>query len=149
MANKKIKIALSFGAVAGLLIWITLTGLEGNMQYFLEIKDLQAMGDQAMKQGVRVKGFLVEDSVEETGNGLEMFFLIEEDGHQLKVRYTDERPDTFKDGSEVLVEGKMTPEGYFDATFLMAKCPSKYEADYTGDLKNYDPDKHEITEGTN
>lgn len=148
MSGKKLKIAIAFAVVALLLVWLTYTGLDGNMKYFLEIKDVEAMGAKAQDQGLRVKGFLVPGSVEETGNGLEIFFLIEENGHQLKVRYDQERPDTFKDGSEVLVEGKMTEQGYFDAHFLMAKCPSKYEVD-NNDLKNYDPEKHIMTDGTN
>jgi cytochrome c-type biogenesis protein CcmE len=39
-----------------------------------------------------------------------------------------ETPDLFKDGAEVVVEGKLAPSGDFHATNLLAKCPSKFEA---------------------
>ncbi len=148
MSGKKLKIGFTFGTIVLLLVWITYTGLNNNQKYYFEIKDLLAMGSKAEDQGIRVKGFLVPGSVEETGNGLEIFFQLEEKGKQLKVRYTQERPDTFKDGSEVLVEGKMTKDGYFDATFLMAKCASKYQAEGNYDIKNYNPETHEFNEGT-
>jgi cytochrome c-type biogenesis protein CcmE len=35
-------------------------------------------------------------------------------------------PDTFLDDAEVVVTGRLTPEGFM-ATEMTAKCPSKYE----------------------
>ena len=55
-----------------------------------------------------------------------------EDTTLLKVRYEDVVPDTFKDHAEVVVEGRMASDGAFDATTLLAKCPSKYEGDEGG-----------------
>jgi cytochrome c-type biogenesis protein CcmE len=47
----------------------------------------------------------------------------------LVVEYASlETPDLFKDGAEVVVEGKLTAAGTFHATNLLAKCPSKFEA---------------------
>ena len=37
-------------------------------------------------------------------------------------------PDTFKHGAEVVVTGRVRDDGTFDASELLAKCPSKYEA---------------------
>jgi cytochrome c-type biogenesis protein CcmE len=37
-------------------------------------------------------------------------------------------PDTFKDGAQALVEGKMMPDKHFVAEQVQAKCASKYEA---------------------
>ena len=48
--------------------------------------------------------------------------------HELRVSYDRETPDTFVDGSEVVVEGSLGPNGVFVARTLLAKCPSKYEA---------------------
>ena len=46
----------------------------------------------------------------------------------LPILYSKEIPDTFVDRSEVVVEGAMRPDGVFVAHTLLAKCPSKYEA---------------------
>jgi cytochrome c-type biogenesis protein CcmE len=47
----------------------------------------------------------------------------------MRVRYTgnDPLPDTFKDGSQALIDGRMG-EGVFQAKKIAAKCASKYEA---------------------
>jgi cytochrome c-type biogenesis protein CcmE len=36
-------------------------------------------------------------------------------------------PDTFTDGVDVVVEGRMANDGTFHATTLLAKCASRYE----------------------
>ena len=141
MFNKKVRIGLSFGIVAALLIWLTVSGFNENMQYYVSIKEIKNMGEDAQTKGLRVKGFLVPGSLQTSPSSLEVSFVIEEDNEQMTVHYAKELPDTFKDGSEVLVEGKYMAAGYFDAEVLMAKCPSKYEGeedygnmgvDYTG-----------------
>jgi cytochrome c-type biogenesis protein CcmE len=42
-------------------------------------------------------------------------------------------PDTFKDGAEVVLKGKLTATGYqVEENGIVAKCPSKYQAAGTG-----------------
>jgi cytochrome c-type biogenesis protein CcmE len=42
--------------------------------------------------------------------------------------YTGIVPDTFKDASEVVIKGRLSPAGFaVDPNGIMAKCPSKYE----------------------
>jgi cytochrome c-type biogenesis protein CcmE len=47
---------------------------------------------------------------------------------ELPVVYEKEVPDTFVDGAEAVVEGALGSDGTFAAQTLLAKCPSKYEA---------------------
>ncbi|MCG8606298.1 cytochrome c maturation protein CcmE, partial [bacterium] len=108
--------------------WLTISASNENLQYYIDIKDVKAMSGDAHETGLRVKGKLVPGSLVRTPNSLEVKFVIAQETDELEVRYNKELPDTFKDGSEVLVEGKYTAAGYFDANMLMAKCPSKYES---------------------
>jgi cytochrome c-type biogenesis protein CcmE len=45
-----------------------------------------------------------------------------------------ETPDLFKDGAEVVVEGRLAGSDHrtFEATHILAKCPSKFEAKASG-----------------
>lgn len=56
------------------------------------------------------------------------FVLVEQD-KGLPVSYvgTDSLPDTFKDGSQCLVEGRVEPDGRFVAEVVQAECASKSE----------------------
>jgi cytochrome c-type biogenesis protein CcmE len=56
-------------------------------------------------------------------------FKVENNGSVVEARYTGIVPDTFKDGSEVVIKGQLGPEGFVvEPNGVMAKCPSKYEA---------------------
>ena len=50
------------------------------------------------------------------------------DGAQTyNVVYRGIAPDTFTDGVDVVVEGRLGRDGTFRATTLLAKCASRYE----------------------
>ena len=81
---------------------------------------------------VRVEGNLVHGSLEKRDQPCEYRFRLAKGGEEVAVRYPQcVVPDTFRDvpGMDVgvTVEGKLGSDGAFDATQVLAKCPSKYE----------------------
>ena len=56
------------------------------------------------------------------------FRLMDKDNASLTlwVYYQGALPDTFREGAEVIVEGRLQTTG-FNATSVITKCPSKYE----------------------
>jgi cytochrome c-type biogenesis protein CcmE len=95
----------------------------------------QLMADQKRMAGraVRVEGNLVKGSLVHQDTPCEYRFEMEHGGATVPVRYANcVVPDTFRDvpgmDVKVTVEGKLSSEnGRFEATQVMAKCPSKYE----------------------
>ena len=61
--NTFTKFALLVVAVVGLLVWVALAGLKGDMTTFKTISQLNQMGDQAMGKRLRVGGEVEKDSV--------------------------------------------------------------------------------------
>ena len=53
---------------------------------------------------------------------------IERPGTTFPVHYQGPLPDTFQEGADVVVEGKYSAAGGFEATTLLTKCGSRYEA---------------------
>lgn len=86
------------------------------------------IGDSA----VRVGGRVVQGTITRDGAARQVGFVMVDPkakDRRIRVAYLSSiTPDTFKDGSEVLVEGKFRPDGTFEANALFAKCPSKYES---------------------
>jgi cytochrome c-type biogenesis protein CcmE len=86
------------------------------------------IGDSA----VRVGGHVVQGTITRDTAAQRVDFVLADPKtkeQRIKVAYLSSiTPDTFKDGSEVLVEGKFRPDGSFEAETLFAKCPSKYES---------------------
>ena len=62
------------------------------------------------------------------GNRVVYSFIIKQGLNELPVRYSGIVPDTFKEGGEVVATGHLGPDGTFEATKILAKCASKYQA---------------------
>ncbi|MBO0782638.1 MAG: cytochrome c maturation protein CcmE, partial [Ktedonobacteraceae bacterium] len=51
------------------------------------------------------------------------------DGNQtMNVAYSGVVPDIFRPGIQVVVEGRYSGQGPFQAQTLLAKCPSKFQS---------------------
>ena len=126
--NTFAKFTLLVVAVVGTLVWLALTGLKGDMTYYKTISELNQMGDQAHGKRLRVGGDVEKDSV--VRDGRKVSFTLRQDALKLKVVYNgiDQIPDTFKDGAQALADGRLGPDGVFQASKIEAKCASKYEA---------------------
>jgi cytochrome c-type biogenesis protein CcmE len=121
------KFAILIVLIIGTLAWLATGGINETKTYYKTINELQAMKDPYGKR-IRVGGDVVPGSINRAGK--EVSFIIKQDATQLKVVYngTDPLPDTFKDGSQALADGKLGNDGVFRANKIQAKCASKYEA---------------------
>jgi cytochrome c-type biogenesis protein CcmE len=100
---------------------------QGGLVYFHTVDELLAM-KPATDKGYRVNGKVVTGSIDRKPSGQDVSFVLTGASSTLSVDYHGIIPDTFVDGADVTVEGKVLASGTFEATNLMAKCPSKYEA---------------------
>ncbi len=77
---------------------------------------------------LNLHGFVVEKSILRRPDTLEYRFQVQSNGKVIPVSYTGVVPDTFKDGSEVVLKGHLSTAGFsVDPNGVIAKCPSKYE----------------------
>ncbi len=105
-------------------------GLKGSLVYYLTVGEfLDRQGREDLGENFRINGNVVPGSIQRTPGVLGARFVVTDGTRQLPVVFAKETPDTFVDGSEVVVEGAMGPDGAFVAQTLLAKCPSKYEAE--------------------
>jgi cytochrome c-type biogenesis protein CcmE len=136
--SKGLQIALGGLAVAVLLGWYAATNLEeiGTFQYFQTLEEFRAAD---VGQAARVHGYVANGSIERDMGARSIRFAVVQDpphagapaaaADSLRVVYgTLDAPDMFKDGAEVVVEGRMGADAVFVADNVMAKCPSKFEA---------------------
>ena len=59
--------------------------------------------------------------------GREVAFRMTDGAQTYNVVYRGITPDTFTDGVDVVVEGRLGRDNTFRATTLLAKCASRYE----------------------
>ena len=127
---------LKFGSAIGVIVialaFLAYTGVQESKSYYVTIKELRELGDEAYSRHLRVAGNVKPGSVQRSGTRVE-FVLIEND-QTLPVSYTgtEAPPDTFKDSSQALADGSFGRDGVFHAKQLQAKCASKYAPQQPG-----------------
>lgn len=77
--------------------------------------------------GVKLGARVVPGSIKREAGGREYAFVVTDGAREVPVIYRGIAPDTFTDGVDVVVEGRMGQDGTFRATTLLAKCASRYE----------------------
>jgi cytochrome c-type biogenesis protein CcmE len=128
MAHKTVKIGITATVLLlalGGLLWSTLS--EGT-EYYKHVDEV--MGNPGQWEGKRLQlhGYVVRDSILRKRDSLEYRFAIQNKGRAVHALYTGIVPDTFKDDAEVVLKGRLQPDGFHvDPNGVMAKCPSKYE----------------------
>ena len=124
--SRQVAIAVSLILVA--VGFIMYTGIQETSVYYYTVSEVVEQQSQLIGEPLRIAGEVVPGSINQDNTGLIHEFMIEEGGKMIPVVYRDIAPDTFQDRAEAVVEGTLDEHGTFQATFLMAKCPSKYEA---------------------
>lgn len=114
-------IAAVLAACVGYLVF---TATASNAQYYRTVAELRA--DPAAGES-RVLG-TVQPDIQRLDGGLEVRFTALQDGAALPVDYRGQLPDIFRPGIQVVVEGRLEPDGVFHARTLLAKCPSRFTA---------------------
>lgn len=130
--QRKFKVYFAFSLIVVAMAFLILSGFDQEtMLYYTTVQELQEKGDGAYNQGYRVAGTVVAGTVEKSGDLLRVAFDIQEEGRILHVVYDGIVPDTFKEKTDVLLEGKYQKDKTFYATNIMTKCASKYDPENT------------------
>jgi len=122
------KFLIGSGIIVATLLALAYVGFTQSKTYYHTISELSTLQGSALHQRMRVSGNVREGSINHLTGRVD--FVLVEQGKSLPVSYVgrDPLPDTFKDGAQALVEGKMMPDNRFVAEQVQAKCASKYEA---------------------
>lgn len=129
-SRRNIGLLAALLVAAGGILTLVFTSVEDAAIYSMKVHELLAQSSEYAGKNVRVEGELVEGTLKRRDQPCEYRFTLQKEGSKLDVRYPAcVVPDTLKDAPDVQVtaEGQLSEEGHFQATHVMAKCPSKYE----------------------
>ncbi len=117
--------------IGGLVVFLAI-GYLGYMSfgsfatYYFTVSELREQGSFVYGENVRVNGRVAPGSIDWEPKNLILKFTIADEGKSLPVIYKGVVPDAFKDGSDLVVEGRLNSGGIFQANTILTKCPSKY-----------------------
>ena len=126
MTHRNIKVGVTAAVLVGafaILLWSTVR--EGT-EYYKHVDEV--MGNPQGWQGKRLQlhGFAFD--VKRKPDSLDWKFKIRNNAAVVDVVYSGIVPDTFKDDAEVVLKGRLEPDGFHtEKGGIMAKCPSRYD----------------------
>jgi cytochrome c-type biogenesis protein CcmE len=126
MRSKFLKVGLTAAVLSVAFGSLLYSSLSEETQYYKHVDEVMTAPDAWYGKRLQVHGHASD--IRRRPDSLDYRFDITHNGQVVKASYSGIVPDTFKDGSEVVVKGTLTPQGFqVEPDGVMAKCPSKYE----------------------
>ena len=127
MSNTTTRAVISAAVIIAATTLVLYATVQQGAHYYKHVDEVMDSPEQWYGKGMQLHGFVADKSIFQRRNTLDYTFKLMKGDHTVSVNYTGIVPDSFKDGAEVVLTGRLGPEG-FQATEMTAKCPSKYEA---------------------
>jgi cytochrome c-type biogenesis protein CcmE len=129
MSKKTARAVISGVVVMSALVLLLVVTVSEGAAYYKHVDEVMGNPSPWYGKAMQLHGFVVDDSIQKRPNSLDYRFKIKYGEAVVDARYTGIVPDTFKDASEVVLKGRLTPSGFeVEPDGVMAKCPSRYEA---------------------
>lgn len=110
-------------AVTGYLIFL---GASSPWQYYLLVDECYTQQDQWQGKLLRVNGRVTDGSLIISPDRRSAAFCLEGKFHKFAVTCPGPLPDNLAEGIEVVVEGKLQPDGGLQGERVITRCASKY-----------------------
>ena len=126
MTRKQRRLVLIGGSLGVLAIAaaLVLSALKDSIVFFNSPTDVV---QKHLPPGTRIRiGGLVKTDSFKRGDDLKVRFEVTDGSHDVAVRYQGIVPDLFREGQGVVAEGKLEPDGSFDADTVLAKHDERY-----------------------
>lgn len=126
LRKRKFWIAGSVLAIAlGVLVY---NGVASSSVYYYTVQEFAAQAASFSGQEVRINGLVAPAPIQWDARTRTTSFIIKDKESQASfpVVYRGTVPDTFKVDTEVVVKGKMNPQGIFEGYEMQARCASRY-----------------------
>lgn len=129
MSKKMIRVLLTVAVLGGAFVTLLATTMRENVQYYMDVNEVMPVATQWYGKSLQLRGFVVDGSIRRIPNTLDYQFKVKNGDAVVTANYTGVLPDTFKDGAEVVLKGRLDSTSFkVEPNGVIAKCPSKYQA---------------------
>ena len=133
MISKKAKVPIAVGAILIAMGYLMYSGISDTGVYYRTVSEVLDQASIFDGQSLRISGEVVDGTIQYDQENLVLSFSVrdtENDRVTMRASYQGVMPDAFKEDVEVILEGSYSQyDNLFNATILLAKCPSKYVAE--------------------
>lgn len=125
---RNVRLLIVAAVIVATVGFLVFSAMGSSMAYFQTVGELRAADRDLTGEPLRIGGGVLAGSVEQ-GLGTELRFTITDGTDTLPVVYDGVVPDIFSEDVQVVAEGRIGPDGVLVADTLLAKCPSRFEAE--------------------
>src|SRR5258706_16485934 len=119
-------IAIGAGvALIAIAAALVLNAFQGNVVFFFSPSQVAAK-EAPLGRTFRVGGMVEKGSLKRRADGLTVEFIVTDTAKIIPVVYSGILPDLFKEGKGVVAQGKLGPDGSFQASEVLAKHDENY-----------------------
>jgi cytochrome c-type biogenesis protein CcmE len=127
MKPRQKRLAWVLGGVAalGVAAALVLNAFQSNLVFFFTPTQV-ANGEAPQGRTFRIGGLVEPGSVKRDAEGTTVLFRVTDSAKTIDVSYRGILPDLFKEGSGVVAQGQVQPDGSFRASEVLAKHDENY-----------------------
>jgi len=118
--------------IVAALAYIIYGGMQEAIVYFVTPSELKAKETTSTDKFLRMGGMVLEGSLRKNVKSLTYEFEITDGTASVPVFFRGVPPDLFAEGKGAVVEGRISKEGIFQATTIMAKHAEEYSPPQDG-----------------
>ena len=131
MSRSRIKIVVASSILVSSLMLLVFVGVKNTSLRHFRPEQLVAQAQEVHQKGVQIDGFVAEKSTSWDPSNFQLSFVIRDAADTVRVNVVSVdklKPDNFKDGGNVFVEGRYNAdENLITASKIQTKCASKYQ----------------------
>ena len=106
-------------------VLLVMNAFRDNLVFFFSPTEVAA-GKAPAKGTFRLGGLVTQGSVQKGPGPLELRFTVTDLSREMRVHYVGPLPDLFREGQGVVAEGRLGPDGEFQAAKVLAKHDENY-----------------------
>ncbi|MDH4224565.1 MAG: cytochrome c maturation protein CcmE [Deltaproteobacteria bacterium] len=127
--SKKIQYMIAAGAVLAIIGGVLYQGLQTTV-YYQTPGEVIAAPENFRNKTIRIGALVQPDSVTWNPDAVRLSFRVTEDSQaSIPVVYDGVKPDMFKEGQGVVVEGRLGADGVFVAQEVLVKHSEEYRVE--------------------
>ncbi len=123
--HKRLVLILGGLSLLGAAVMLVLSAFQQNLVFFHSPSDVSS-GKVAVDQTFRIGGIVEDGSVRRQADGLTVSFVITDTAVGIPVTYSGSLPDLFREGKGAVAQGRLTSDGVFHASQVLAKHDENY-----------------------
>jgi len=112
-------------AALGIAAALVLSAFQQNLVFFFTPSQIAA-NEAPQGRMFRVGGMVEPGSVKRQADGISVQFIVTDTAKGIPVVYRGQLPDLFREGKGVVTQGRLGPDGVFQASEVLAKHDENY-----------------------